>query len=222
MTATYPDHAGFKLIVVIVNVGEGSKVLKYAREIGVTGGTIVLGHGTDSSRVAELLGLGTIRKEILMMVCNFETAATALRKLDEKFTFEKRRHGIAFSKPIESFIGSKDHIYRKNPTDREDARMDYHMITVIVNKGMGELVVEAARSAGATGGTIINARGAGTHETSKMFSIEIEPEKEIVMIVARAAKSERIYQAIRRTVDLDQPGTGIMFKQGVDDACGVD
>lgn len=44
--------------------------------------------------------------------------------------------------------------------------------------------MEAAASAGARGGTIINARGSGIHETNRLFSMQIEPEKEMVVILS--------------------------------------
>ncbi len=53
----------------------------------------------------------------------------------------------------------------------------YDAIFVVVDKGKAEFVVEAANEAGAKGGTIIHARGAGEYEIEKIFSMEIEPEK---------------------------------------------
>ena len=60
---------------------------------------------------------------------------------------------------------------------------NYEMIFAIVNTGYTEEVMEAVKACGATGGTIINARGTANHEAEKFFGISISSEKEIVMII---------------------------------------
>ena len=57
------------------------------------------------------------------------------------------------------------------------------LILTIVDNGHFNQVMEAAKSAGATGGTLIHARGLGTEEAIKYLGITITPEKDIVMIV---------------------------------------
>jgi len=89
----------------------------------------------------------------------------------------------------------------------------YQVINAIVDKGKAEEVIEAASNAGSTGGTIINARGAGIHETRRVFAIDIEPEKEIVMIIAKNELVNGIIQAINERLEMDKPGNGIIFVQ---------
>lgn len=67
--------------------------------------------------------------------------------------------------------------------------------------------------AGSHGGTIINARGSGVHETATLFGMGIEPEKELVMILADQANTPQIVDTIYETLDLRQPGNGIVFVQ---------
>jgi nitrogen regulatory protein PII len=97
----------------------------------------------------------------------------------------------------------------------------YQEITVIVNKGLAEDVMEAAMKAGTKGGTIIGARGSGIHETSRLFSMEIEPEKEIVLILAKTEKTPEIVYEIRKKLQLDLPGNGILFVSDVREAYGL-
>ena len=85
------------------------------------------------------------------------------------------------------------------------------IIFAVVNKGDAETVVSAAEAAGATGATIINGRGAGIHETSRLFSMEIEPEKEIVFIIAKREMVDTISSEITKRLDLQAPGKGILF-----------
>lgn len=97
----------------------------------------------------------------------------------------------------------------------------YHVITTIVDKGKAEDVIDAATKAGSKGGTIINARGSGIHETSKVFSMEIEPEKEIVIILSEADKTEAIVSSIKNELKIEEPGNGIIFVQDVNKTYGI-
>ena len=96
----------------------------------------------------------------------------------------------------------------------------YHAITTIVDRGKAEDVIDAATKAGSKGGTIINARGSGIHETSKLFSMDIEPEKEIVIILSEVESTEnRIFD--KKPLKIDEPGNGIIFIQDVNKTYGI-
>ena len=86
----------------------------------------------------------------------------------------------------------------------------YDAINIIVNKGMAEEMLAAAQNAGAYSGTIVNARGAGQSETSRLFSLDIEPEKELLLIVVERDRTDAVIDAVNAQIDLDAPGNGIM------------
>jgi len=97
----------------------------------------------------------------------------------------------------------------------------YQAIIVVVDKGMAETVVEAAESGGAHCATVMNARGSGVYETSRLFNMDIEPEKEFVMILAKTENSEAVTDAVRAGAGLDEPGAGIMFVLDIQKAYGL-
>lgn len=97
----------------------------------------------------------------------------------------------------------------------------YKAIFTIVEKGRAEDVIDAAAQAGSKGGTILNARGSGIHETSKLFSMEIEPEKEVVLILAEVDATEAIAASIRDSLKIEEPGNGIIFIQDVSSVYGI-
>ena len=98
---------------------------------------------------------------------------------------------------------------------------NYEMIFAIVNTGYTEEVMEAVKACGATGGTIINARGTANHEAEKFFGISISSEKEIVMIIVDKTIKNDVLKAIYEKVGLSSPGQGIAFSVPVDDAIGL-
>lgn len=99
--------------------------------------------------------------------------------------------------------------------------MEYEVIFTIVERGLGENVVDAATAAGATGATIINARGSGIHEKEKFFAMDIEPEKEIVMIILNKEKTDKVVKSINGTMDIEKPGKGIIFVMDVSRTSGL-
>ena len=215
------NNSIFELIYVIVNYGSGSKVLQKAKEHGIRGGTVLIGKGTVRNALLNFLSLYDERKEIVMLGTDTKTADTALVALDKDFHFEKPHHGIVFTTTTCSIIGSRCYIDETHQTERGVKLSMYQLIVTIVKRGKAEDVISAASDAGSKGGTIINARGSGVNETSRLFHMDIEPEKELVMILSKAETTEAIVQSIRNRLQLDVPGNGIVFIQDVSRAYGV-
>lgn len=208
-------------ICAIVNFGMGSRLLRKAKSYGIRGGTVLLGKGTVNSRVLEFLGLSDVRKEIVVMVAERKTSFEVMEKLNHDFEFEKPNHGIVFSTRVTAIIGAKCCEGAECRTDGKGANHMYHAITTIVERGKAEDVIEAAAKAGSKGGTILKARGSGIHETSKLFAMDIEPEKEMVLILSEAENTEAIVESIRREMKIDEPGKGILFVQEVSKTYGL-
>lgn len=99
--------------------------------------------------------------------------------------------------------------------------IQYDLIVTIVNKGHSDAVVSASKKAGAEGGTILFGRGTGIHEKAKLFSIPIEPEKDIVLTLIDRRKTEDVLQAITKEANLDLPGKGIAFVLEVEKTIGI-
>ncbi|HEY8391864.1 MAG TPA: P-II family nitrogen regulator [Capillibacterium sp.] len=211
----------FSLIYVITNYGQGSKILSRAKHYGITGGTILLGKGTVHSRLLDLLSLSEIRKEIVMMVAEKNMARQALAGLNKDFSLDKPNHGIAFSIPVVNFFGSHDFPNQTFKESRGVEKAMYNAIFVIVDKGKGETVIDAAKEKGAKGGTIIHARGSGIHKTIKLFGMEIEPEKDIALILCENQLTEGIVTHVRTQLQIDRPGQGIIFTQNVEETYGL-
>lgn len=215
------DIKNFELFCVVVDFGRGSKVLKIAKENGVSGGTIFLGKGTINNHLLKLLDLSDVRKEIVLMIADKEVAYEVLEELDNKIDFRKPNHGIAFTTSVANLIGTKDHVYNKDKESRGAENIMHNAIFVIVDKGRAEDAIDAAVAAGSRGGTIINARGSGTHENNKLFAMAIEPEKEIVMILSEKDSTENIIRSIREKLKIDEPGNGVIFTLDINNTYGL-
>ena len=100
-------------------------------------------------------------------------------------------------------------------------QFNYELIICIVNSGFSEIVMDAAKAVGATGGTIINAKGTANKEAEAFFKIFIQPEKEMVMILVPTRLKDGVLHALYKAVGLDTPGQGIAFALPVDNVVGL-
>lgn len=210
----------YELIYVVVSYGMGSKVMKRAKKYGIRGGTILPGKGTVQNPILNFFSLYDERKEVVILGTDVATAGYALEKLNEDFRFEKPNKGIVFTTLMSAIIGSKHQEEGNEGVGKDEKRM-YQLITTIVNRGKAEDVIDAAKLAGSRGGTIINARGSGVHETMKLFNMDIEPEKEMVLVISKEDVADAIIQSIRQKLEIDKPGNGVIFIQPVNRAYGI-
>lgn len=209
----------FESVYFIGTHGLASWTLRFARNHDILGGTIFLGKGTAKNFWLNLFELNHTDKEILVMVAQRGYAFRLMQLLKDELSLNKPNHGIAFSIPVTSYTGGvreEDLEYEK-----EDDGTMYNAITVVVNKGKAEDALEAAQSAGATGGTIINARGAGRNETCKLFMMDIEPEKELLLIIVERDKTEAITAAVKERMSLEKQGKGVLFVQEISQVIGL-
>ena len=215
------EHKETNLLCVIVNNGLGSKVLKIAKQHGVTGGTVFLGRGTVRNRLLEFLEINDVRKEIVLIAGDVEVISEVTDYINKEFNLHKPYHGISFIIPLVAFVGTRKNYANCLKDNGGVQKAMYHSIYAIVDKGKGEMVMEAAIKAGAKGGTIINGRGTGIHETSKVFHMEIEPEKEIVLILSKESMTEAIVKNISEDMEIQKPGNGVIFVQNVTSVYGI-
>lgn len=208
-----------ELYCIITNNGSGSKVMKIAKDNGIKVGTALIGKGTISSKLLNVLGISDERKEIIFLVSDKDTGDKALADIYQKMSMHKPNRGIGFSLPIVECFGH-DLECHKNINEKE-LKMKHYLIITIVDKGKADFVIDAASAAGSRGGTILNGRGSGIQHTKKLFNIEIEPEKELVLILAKEDVTEAITTSIRHELKIDEPGQGIVFVLGVNQAYGL-
>lgn len=102
----------------------------------------------------------------------------------------------------------------------EDQRT-FELVITIVNRGYADSAMDAAKEAGATGGTLIKARGTGIKEAQKFFGIIIEPEKDVLLIVVDSSIKKDVMKAICKGAGLSTEGKGISFSLPVEEIVGI-
>lgn len=88
---------------------------------------------------------------------------------------------------------------------------DVRLITCIVQRGLGDTIVDAAQEAGAQGATVSYAKGSGVRERLGILGVAVEVEKEVVNIVVSSEQLETVFNNIYLAGQLDTPGMGFMY-----------
>jgi nitrogen regulatory protein PII len=100
--------------------------------------------------------------------------------------------------------------------------MKFKIVFAPVKPHKTDTVVDAAKAAGATGATIIPARGTGMHEAKTFFGLTLEDQTDIVMFLLEEHIVKPVLHAIETAGEFDKPGTGIAFVLPVEDVLGLE
>ena len=205
----------YRLILCIVPHNSGELITNAAKQAGAGGGTILMGRGTASNSVLQLLGLGDTSKDITLNIVEQTSVDSIRQKIIEVCQEKKAPFGVMVTIAVENIIKAGTAVMKTEKGDEIMAQ--YEMINVIVNKGYAEDAMAAARKAGAGGGTIIGARGTAREGDATFFGVDIVPEKEMLMILVPADKKEAIIKAVSELPCFEKAGSGIIFSQAAQD-----
>ena len=102
-----------------------------------------------------------------------------------------------------------------------EKKTKHEVIVVIVNEGYTDQVMDAARDAGARGGTIVHARGTANKEMEKKYGIVITPSKEMIYILVNEEIRDDVMSAVNKAVGIETKGQGIVFALPVSHVAGL-
>ena len=97
----------------------------------------------------------------------------------------------------------------------------FKLIAAVVPKGAAGKVMDAAKEAGAEGGTILLARGTGVHEARSFFGMSMNTEREMLLILIEPERVQEVLDSMVRAGRLDKPGRGMAFVLSVDEVKGI-
>jgi len=100
--------------------------------------------------------------------------------------------------------------------------MRFKLILASVKTDLTDKIVDAAKDSGATGATIIPARGTGIHEAKSFFGLSLEAQTDIIMLLVEEHRVVPILDVIKEAGDFHKPGTGIAFVVPVEHVVGLE
>ncbi len=210
------------LLMIIAPTILEHKYLEVLNKYKVKFKAITYGKGTASSSMLEYFGLNEVDKIVIFAVLPKVMGKHILRYTKSKIKINEPGSGIAFTIPVSSSTGYMLDLYRNIKLEDFEMKEEVkHLIITITNEGFAETVMNAAKKAGATGGTTINGRGLETEKIVKFLGISIEPEKDIVLILTDEDKKTPIMNEIVDSCGLKTPGAGICFSLPVENVAGL-
>lgn len=209
----------FSVVYFIVNHGKGDDVHAALRRRYVHGSTVEPAVGTVAGSWLQFFGLDEVRKDIVFFVEKQDVALRCLREVAAEFQLHKRNRGIAYAVPVMGVYGVRD--WQNDEVAEREVESMWQVIYTIVNKGDAKGVVDAANRAGARGATICRGRGSVSSTGQRLFDFPIEPEKEVVIVLAPKDKTGDIVASIHEEMQIEEPGKGIIFVLNVEEAYGL-
>jgi len=100
--------------------------------------------------------------------------------------------------------------------------MQFKLIVAFVKPDITDNVVDAMKEAGATGATIVPARGTGIHEAKTFFGLSIEDQTDILVFLVEEHVVENLMNVLQVAGKFDEPGTGIAFVMPIDHIAGLE
>jgi nitrogen regulatory protein P-II 1 len=100
--------------------------------------------------------------------------------------------------------------------------MRFKLILVSVQQSLTEKVVDKAKEAGATGATIIPARGIGSHDKKTFFGLTIEGPVDVVLFLVEEHTVDKIIDNLEKNCRLKEPGVGMVAVIPIDQVAGMD
>ncbi|MBF0610848.1 MAG: P-II family nitrogen regulator [Magnetococcales bacterium] len=100
--------------------------------------------------------------------------------------------------------------------------MSYQLVVAMVRTDLTEAVVKAAKQAGATGATIVPARGTGIHEAKTFFGLSLEPPRDVILILLPDELVTPVLAVLQEAGNFAQPGTGIALTLSVGQVIGLE
>ena len=202
-------------IMTVINPEALQKLVDICTELAMPIPIALHGRGTAVQSMRELLGIDSTEKWIVFSVASEEKTKEYMKRLRRTLYIGVPGHGIAWAVPIKSVGGGKTLAYLND--GRQDARytpdfnFSYELIVAIANEGRTDAVMNAARAAGARGGTVIHGKGTGAGSGSRFYNISIADEKEVIMIVSPAEDKSAIMRSIAANAGPDTPAGAIVF-----------
>ena len=188
---------------------------------------VTLGVGTATNEMLDYLGLDVNEKAIAFSVLEEDNWLHLKKQLQKKLQIDAPGGGIAFIVPLSSIGGKKPlaFLLEKEDYQKEEESVlkntSNELIIVIAEQGYTDLIMSAAREAGAYGGTVVHAKGTGVEFAEKFMGVSLAAEKEIVLIVAKTEQKNDIMKAVIEKAGLESKAKSIVFSLPVTDTAGL-
>ena len=142
-----------------------------------------LGRGTATGEQLSSYGLDATEKAIISTVADPEQTQQIFRAAKRKLFIDIPGNGVMMAIPLKSVAGGRTLGFLTDSTQtggKPAMDFSHELIMVIMNEGYSDTVMDAARSAGAGGGTVLHAKGTGKARAEKFFGVSFGKDAMLV------------------------------------------
>ncbi|MCL2067841.1 MAG: hypothetical protein FWG99_10295 [Treponema sp.] len=243
-TAVSPGLPTLKLVFFVVDWSQANIISNIFTEEKVRFHFHCKGIGTASSEILDLLGVGAEEKAVIICLEQAVMVPVLMKEVRKKLRHISPGAGISFTIPLSAINDPVLLVFKQSilknekitaePGSKSNGNIDprdeggivagefsHDLIISIVNQGYSDELMKTAREAGATGGTVLSARGQAHEGAVKFFGISVQDEKEIIFILTKRENKIQIMQAICEEHGLNKDAHGLVFSMPVDDVMGL-
>ena len=211
-------------IIAVTDADRGEAMNALFREAGLPMILSAPGRGTAKNEHLAVYGLDETPKTVTSSVARAQEAAQLVRAAKRKLFLDIPGNGILLTVPLKSVAGGRTLAYLTNDLKTggmPHMEFNHELIVVILNEGYADLVMDAARAAGAGGGTVLHAKGTGSKRGEKFFGVSLADEKDMVYIIAYADEKAAIMRAINENAGPGTKAGAICFSLPVSSVAGL-
>ncbi|MGN1345866.1 MAG: P-II family nitrogen regulator [Eubacteriales bacterium] len=215
------------MILTITRRSDSEQFVEFFKRYGCPAVLSVVANGTARKSILSMMGLEATEKMVSFTFADPALRRKLMRRLSNEMKIDAPDRGVAVSIPFSSagrytaaaLTSSVEDASGKDAKE-ESMESNYDLILAICAGGHTDLVMDAARSAGAAGGTVVHAKGTGAIGVKKFFGLSIADEKEMVFIVTQSNKKTDIMRAIMQNAGADTEAHSLVFSLPVNDTAG--
>ncbi len=211
-------------VIAITDHERGEAMNTLYRAAGLRGILSMPGRGTATSEHLAIYGLDATEKYVISGVGNGDEAEGLIKSAKRKLFIDIPGNGVMLTVPLKSVAGGKTLAYLTDEQKLGGApRMDFEheLIIVILNEGYSDFVMDAARAAGAGGGTVLHAKGTGGTRGEKFFSVSLADEKDMIYIIAHRDEKAAIMRSINEQAGPGSRAGAICFSLPISSVAGL-
>lgn len=209
-----------KLLFVINDNEKSLKIL--TNEFNLPFNLVTHGEGTASQGILDFLGLTKTEKIVFTSIIPEQLEKEIFTFIKKEMKIKEIGKGVAFSIPLSSAPQYVHEVFEGKRGVKMDNKKGYHLLISIVVEGYAEKVMNVAKKNGANGGTLIKGREVGTKGAFRFFNVEVEPEKDVLLIVCKETDKNKIMSAILEKYGANTEAKGLCLTLPIDNAVGLD
>lgn len=214
------------MLLSIVESPQGKKLMDKLNNMNITMHMQSVGHGTAPTEMMDIFGLGNNTKDVIFSFATKDRIQNLMLNFGDNFSSYSKYKGLMMVLSLSSMNRLVAGILNQNNVEiqiegEEKKMKNTHSHTIVmisVVHGYSDEVMEVAKKAGATGGTVINGRFVESEALNELALVDGNEEREILFILAPVGVGHQIMKDVNQEYGFKSKANGILWTVPVEKA----